>query len=273
MKTLYIADLDGTLLHTSGELTDFTRSTINALVSKGLPFTLDTARSISAASSILKHVHLKLPAVMMNGVCLTDTEAKKQVSVCGMTEQLARRVAEIFMRHGRPPLMFTFSDDLDVQYLDCQSQYERDYIADRTTRFRSFKKVDKLSFCNKVVFFNCVDTYKRLAPIYNEIKLISEVSVSFYQNTYNCDYWFLEIFSGSAGKWQGAKRLAEMYGFDRIVAFGDNKNDIEMLKNADVGIAVANAYDEVKAAADLVIDSCDEDAVAKYLLIEWANMY
>lgn len=50
-----------------------------------------------------------------------------------------------------------------------------------------------------------------------------------------------------------------------VIAFGDDCNDLDMLKIAGGSVAVANAIDDVKAVADFVTESCDEDGVAKYI--------
>ena len=55
-------------------------------------------------------------------------------------------------------------------------------------------------------------------------------------------------------------------GYEKIVAFGDNYNDLGMFEAADVSVAVGNACDEVKNAADIVIEKNTEDGVAKFLL-------
>ena len=65
--------------------------------------------------------------------------------------------------------------------------------------------------------------------------------------------------------WQS---LCKEYGFDEIVAFGDNLNDLPMFEQADIKIAVGNARDEVKAAADIVIGTNDNDGVAQWLCDE-----
>ena len=49
------------------------------------------------------------------------------------------------------------------------------------------------------------------------------------------------------------------------MAFGDNLNDISMMETADLGVAVENAYEEVKKCADIVIGSNNEDAVARWI--------
>ena len=63
------------------------------------------------------------------------------------------------------------------------------------------------------------------------------------------------------------RRFMRQHGIaqSEIMAFGDGENDIQMLKFASVGIAMGNADDEVKAAADYVTDSVDENGIEKAL--------
>ena len=77
----------------------------------------------------------------------------------------------------------------------------------------------------------------------------------------------VEITNKGVLKSDGIKRLSEIYNVpvSEIIAMGDAGNDVSMLRAAGLGIAVGNASDEVKAASDLVVPSCDEDAV-KYVI-------
>jgi len=50
-----------------------------------------------------------------------------------------------------------------------------------------------------------------------------------------------------------------------VIAFGDDNNDIEMLRECGTGVAVANAIDECKSSADHICGSCDDDGLAKWL--------
>ena len=52
------------------------------------------------------------------------------------------------------------------------------------------------------------------------------------------------------------------------MAFGDGENDIEMIKQADIGIAMKNGCDKVKEIADHITDSVDEDGIYTYLVKE-----
>ena len=66
-------------------------------------------------------------------------------------------------------------------------------------------------------------------------------------------------------KARAVQDLARQLGADRIVVFGDNLNDLSMMAVADEAVAVANAFPEVKAAADVVIGPNSADSVAKYI--------
>ena len=71
----------------------------------------------------------------------------------------------------------------------------------------------------------------------------------------------------SSGKSAGIRRYLEEHGLDRseIMAFGDGENDIDMLKFAGIGVAMGNSSDLVKAAADYVTDTIDNDGIEKAL--------
>ena len=78
---------------------------------------------------------------------------------------------------------------------------------------------------------------------------------------------FVDIISPGGGKDQGMDAILDFFGIslEDTMAFGDGENDIPMLVKAGVGVAVANAKDNVKAAADYIAPSVDEDGVAEAL--------
>jgi len=112
------------------------------------------------------------------------------------------------------------------------------------------------------------ETYKISAEIFDDIAA-SEI-LSAYSNInmvrFSGEDWY-SFASKSVTKWEGIKALAAHVGIsvENTIAFGDDFSDIEMLRECGVGVAVANAIDEVKAVADIVCDSNDNDGVAKWL--------
>ena len=73
--------------------------------------------------------------------------------------------------------------------------------------------------------------------------------------------------NSEVSKWNTIKSLTEKLGIDtkNIIAFGDDYNDIDMIKNAGIGIAMGNAEENVKKVANFVTDTNMNDGVAKYI--------
>ncbi len=267
MKTLYVSDLDGTLFDSSGHLSVFTRDTLNRLIANGMNFTVATARSVSSAAGLLDDLDLKVPAVMMNGVFLTDVPTRKQVYVNYYPTELARRVIDVFKKCDRPPLVFGFNGKfIECEFTEARNDYERQFIAKRQRLYRRFEQVEDYTVDGNTVYINGIDRKEIMQAVADELQKIDGIKFSHYLDTYSGDKYFVEVYVESAGKWNSIKRLKEMYGFDRVVAFGDNGNDVEMLKNADVAVAVGNALPPAIEVANIVVDTNDNDGVAKYLL-------
>lgn len=272
LETLYVSDLDGTLLRQDATLSDYTCQTINRLVAAGLPFTLATARSVASARPAVAGLRLSLPAVMMNGVFLTDLRTEKHAHIAYLNKEDALRVLSTFLDRGRPPFIYTCRDGagIDVSFTELRSRYEEDFVAERKTRYRSFAQVADYTVDEHTVYINGIDRPEVILPIFDAVRRLPGVDAVCYPDNYDDRYYFLEAFSDQAGKWAGIRRLAQMYGFRRVVAIGDNLNDIEMLTCADVGVAVENAHPEVLKIADKVIGANQADGVARFLLEEAA---
>ena len=79
MNELFISDLDGTLLNSNAELTDFTVNTINSLIEKGMFFTYATARTEYSAGNITKRLNINVPCIVNNGAEIYDRQSGKYV--------------------------------------------------------------------------------------------------------------------------------------------------------------------------------------------------
>ena len=79
---------------------------------------------------------------------------------------------------------------------------------------------------------------------------------------------FLELMEPGVNKWEAVKSVAASYGVQpqEIMCIGDSNNDVKMIANAGIGVAVANAKDSVKENAKIITASNNDDGVA--LVIE-----
>ena len=266
MKPLFISDLDGTLLNERGELDEETVRILRAMIRQGHLFTVATARSVVSAGDILKQLNLQIPAVLMNGVMLYDTAREHCIHYEVIDPPLVWRALEIFERGGRLPYRYTFDGkEFSVEYHRLYHEADREYALERQDKYPRFERVDAYCPQGDTVYLTALDRHEVLAPIVAGLRALGRVSVTFYQDAYNEEMWFCECFSAHANKAAGARRVQQLVGADRLVAFGDNTNDIPLFEAADEGYAVANGVAELRALADGVIGSNREQGVARYL--------
>ena len=102
-KTLYVSDLDGTLMRNNEQLSEYTVRTINELVEQGLSFTYATARSIESARPIAGGLKLKLPVITRNGAVLADNKCRNSGNPCQFRRILctARILVKQRQKHKR----------------------------------------------------------------------------------------------------------------------------------------------------------------------------
>lgn len=264
MKTLYITDLDGTFLNSEGEVSEKSREIINKMIDDGLLFTVATARSRVSASRILDSLNLNIPVVLMNGVFIFDPAQEKYLSANAIREEKAEEVIKVFEKHRETPFMFSFANgNIDLEYTALSNSAQQNFYEERKTKYKNFQKVSALSAQGKnVVYFANLVSYEKGQPIFDEISNMDGVSAVFYEDTYY-DCWYLEVFSEKSSKPGGMEFVKKYTGAERTVAFGDNLNDIAMMKAADYCCAVSNGRKEVRDIADKTIGKNTEDAVAK----------
>ncbi|MGN0571729.1 MAG: HAD-IIB family hydrolase [Candidatus Fimenecus sp.] len=276
MRTLYITDLDGTFFDNSGTVSEESRCIINTLTQKGMLFSVATARSSLTVKDLLQGLHIPAPLVLMNGVFLYDLEKDEIVSFHEIAPRAFSEVVAAFQTCNKAPMLFLYGDDgqISVQYTRLDLQINRDfYHARKKVLGERFRRVDNLHIPERqhAVYVNLVDTYESLKPITELLEKIEGIHFSFYGDTYT-EYWFLEVFSAEASKANGANEVKALVNADRLIAFGDNYNDVTLFAAADEAYAVENAVDELKAQATAVIESNEQDGVANFLLRQFSDM-
>lgn len=265
--TLYVSDLDGTLLRPDAKLSDAAVKKLNTLTENGVMFTYATARSFLSASPLVKALDLRYPAVTFNGVFVVDPKTGEHLAENVPDEQQLERARNFIEENCLAPLVYAYIDGRErVSYLSERLDAVSAYLADRQgdKRLRPVEGYDEL-FAGEVFYLTLFDlsqTQQAAADVVFSRE--NGFAHNSQRDDYNSSVWY-EIYSADAGKAAAVVKAACLVGADEIVCFGDNKNDIPMLLCADRGIAVSNACEELIAAADEVIGSNAQDAVAEYI--------
>lgn len=266
-KTLYVSDLDGTLMHKDLKISDFSVKTINALVGKGVAFTYATARSISSAGTITKDLKLKLPVITRNGAVLADNNTGKIIEKALFTEKEVEMLKDMLPELPKTGFVSCyFGDDMKKVFAGSLHTAELQGYLDYYKDDPSVVSVSDLSemFMGNPGYVTIIGDKDEIEPLYIRTREYNGWECLFQKDIYRDEYW-LEIAPRNSTKAKSILKLKEEYGFDKLVVFGDSVNDIPMFKIADEAYAVSNAVDELKALATDIIGNNEEDAVAVYL--------
>ena len=270
MKTLYISDLDGTLLNRSAELSVYTKTTVNSLIAGGLNFTVASARALNSAVRILAGMNLSFPAALMNGVLIYDIARQNYEQIHKFAPESVKALVSAFRETDMTAFMYELKDgEFITHHETLEQQPMRDFVEERIARYRNaFNHTESFESISpeNIIFFTLLDTLERIGPVSEAAARIPGISAEMYRDVYNEGLWYLEICHEKASKKNAVTYLRERYGFDRVVGFGDNLNDLPMFEACDIRVAVANAKREIIDAADLVCGANDEDGVAKWLV-------
>jgi Cof subfamily protein (haloacid dehalogenase superfamily) len=278
-KSLYVSDLDGTLLSSSGRLSDFSRENLTRLLENGLNFTVASARAISEIQPVLGDLPFKLPVIAVNGAYLTDYKTGKHLQINAMEKSTAQAIFDIIRKKNLWPFVCTFNgreDRLYYQTLDHPAThwYCQALAALGDKRLRETQNL--AGVLNETAISLAVmgdrEPVGEIADILAG-QFAGQLENFYFENPYSPGYWWLTIHDKKACKSIAIKELMEMTGFKReqLTVFGDHINDIRMLELAGTAIAVENAEKEVKLVADEVIGTNEDNSVVKYILGKLKN--
>ncbi len=263
--------MDGTLLGNDGQISATSARILTDLTERGALISVATARTPATVVNILHGVGTAPQLVVMTGAARWNRPEGRFESMKLIPESDVRTMMGVFEDCGLSPFCYTLRDasHLDVYHAaSTVNRYEQIFVDMR--RDLALKTFHLGTPCpeelyDRVALFFGMGRKEGIVVAAERLRAVSDCYISYYKDTYNDDMWLLEIFGPGVSKAEGVAQLAADLGVDRIVAFGDNLNDIPMLQVATVAVAVENALPEVKAIADHVIGPNTEDAVARFI--------
>ncbi|MDR3331467.1 MAG: Cof-type HAD-IIB family hydrolase [Synergistaceae bacterium] len=261
---LIVTDLDGTLLDSSGQVTEASRRAISRAVERGVTVTIITGRMFASARQFVETLGIKSPFGCFNGAMIRDANG-------GL-------IAHMPLDLGAARGVLSFFKDRGI--------YVQTYIGDllcvkdpgdkRAMAYSAIANVPSTSVGDEV--YDPPSAPTKLLVVTNGIEetagIMRELSETFGNSLYitSSNPIYVEVLNPEANKGRGLEILAKNIGvgMESIMAIGDGNNDVEMVSLAGVGIAMGNGLEKIRSAADDVAPTNDEDgfawAVEKYVL-------
>ncbi len=254
---LIVSDMDATLLTDNHDVCRRNIEAIKKFKEGGGKFTVATGRVKPAVMSYLDRIKINAPAILHNGAKIYDFEKNEALFSKAIEEERKPILKRVF--EEQPHL------GLEV-YTESEETYVYQHCED-TARFKlrgydvCYELPDEIWNVPwiKWLIIGDKDVLDEFEPIYRE-----KYDKGFCVRSGDK---YLDIVTGGVGKGKALLMLADMFGIDRskTIAVGDNMNDIDMLEKAAIGVAVANAEETVKQAADYVVCSNNDGAIADVL--------
>ncbi len=261
---LLFCDMDDTLLTSDNRISDKNLSAIRAMTDKGHGFVMCTGRPLYSCMVLARQYGLLGEGYYIasyNGGQIVDTKDMKELVHEGISFDVVKVLFEEAPKW-----------DLNVQtYNDDCVLVERDseYIRWYSSRIRMpYKVVDNVMEALKAEPLKCIvahmTDHDRLERFQAQVgEKLSDVTENIFSNPV-----LLEFGSKNAGKGMALENLCRVLGVDKndTIAIGDEGNDIDMISRAGMGVAVKNAIEAAKEAADIVTENDHEaDAVAEII--------
>ena len=246
---MIVTDLDNTLLRTDKTISDYTAQTLNKCREKNIKIVFATARPARVA----QYDKFSPDAVIADNGAVIDCRGKivNKINISNKTLNLL--IKELIS-----------SDNVIHITVETGEYLLTNYTGEPWDAHANKWKLIYNDFSSEMK-----ETATKLAVEYKDISWLKNLMKNYpdlhlYENT--GEPWS-QIMHISSTKQNAVKILADYYNYDlsEVAAFGDDYNDVEMLRECGVGVAVANAIDEAKAAADFICESNDNDGVAKWV--------
>jgi len=272
-KTLFVADLDGTLLAPDATLSEYSRHTLRALLAEGLLFTVATARALPSIRAILGDVALPLPVIELNGALVSDAATGRRVAVHALSSDVASAVLATICDRGLSAFIATAGDEAGRLYYaqlpnPAMVWYRDEKVALADPRLRALAD-PRIALAEQVVSFTLLAERDAIVALAADVReaLADQVRLYLHENIYCRGWWELTIQDRCASKSGAIASLRRALDLEswRLVVFGDGLNDLDMFQVADHAVAVENAVAEIAAIASEIAARNDQDGVVRWL--------
>ena len=267
---MIVTDLDGTLLNDSKDISDENIDTLKDLDARGVKIVVATGRNYYMAKHLIDKISFLNPVILANNGSVVRSSADDALLERNcLDSDTFMKIYECGLRYGLHPMLHVdeYDNGYDMMYDDEKSgrayMGSRDLISVRAVLkpFVSENLSHILSVCYR-------GSRAELADFMEETESFNGGSFNFICNGNIGERLLIEFLHVDGCKWKALRKYIGMTGVlaDEIVAFGDDNNDIEMLLNVGLGIAMKNGTEQCRLSAKRVSQRDNNDSGVAYEL-------
>jgi Cof subfamily protein (haloacid dehalogenase superfamily) len=250
---LIALDLDGTLLDPNEKVSPRNRAAIRGALEAGIRVVLVTGRGVGLPIAISRELHLNLPIICCHGALIKDFQANRTLFHQPVPLQYAKPMVEYAMQNEISVVLYSEETFWRIE----GSQM---YMDDMTSAdWRSVTSFDAVLAAGAPTFMRFLGS----GSVEKVMERFRDWPLNFRRETW---YEFVEcaVLNRDASKRTALARLCADFQIpsEAVLAIGDSRNDVPMLRWAGIGIAMGNASPEVKESVRFVTASNKEDGVA-----------
>lgn len=260
-KHLIVLDLDGTALKDDKTISDKTKKVIQRAKEHGHLVIIATGRPFRSSEMYYRELQLDTPIVNFNGAFIHHPlDNKWGVYHSPLDMKVAKDIVDALDSFHFHNIIAEVIDDVFFHYHD-EKLLDVFGIGKPNITTGDLRKFLKQSPTSMLIHTD-EENVKKIRDHLSEVH--AEV---IDHRSWAAPWYVIEIVKYGLNKAIGVKKVADYFQIpaERIIAFGDEDNDLEMLEFAGKGIAMGNAVDEVKNIANDVTLSNEKDGVAVYL--------
>lgn len=264
---LICIDMDGTLLNSKHEISEFNKEMIKAAMEKGITVAITTGRLHMSALLYSELLGIDNYVISSNGCYIRNLKNNEVVYEATLTKEQYDRIREVIAKYKLNNLYYNTFDTV-ISGVKFPETYAYKIANEGLPIEKQVKFLEEVDFNTiydeydgKILKAICIerDLIDDLAKAKEELKKFKDLEVvSSWTNNF-------EIMPAGTSKGEAVKRLAEMLDIKReeVICMGDSENDLSMITYAGLGIAMGNATDLIKENADYITDSNEESGVGK----------
>ncbi|HON42311.1 MAG TPA: HAD family hydrolase [Bacillota bacterium] len=258
MIRLVAIDLDNTLLRSDLSISSTNRNALKRAREAGVVIAIATGRMFQTASLILSDLGPDMPVAAYNGALIRMRDSGETLCSMPIQPDDGERVVR-FLWDFDVAFQAYFDDQLYVPRLTSASAY---YSSRYGAAVHVLSDIDEFARRPSLKYLIIEDPGR-----IDSVRQALEGVIGPNLRTMRSQPGMLEIVDSRVSKGRALRHLASHFSIDiaHTMAIGDSENDIDMLREAAIGVAVSGADHDVKAVADYVVASNDNDGVAEAL--------